>query len=333
MLLSRYGRWAQKDPNASGMLNSGPWGGASPPATVVSELSLSTALGDGSHLYAAFGSRPTLGSDPFGLEFTFASVFPTAAIRYGLVGGSVGSTIGGVSAGIRGDSIANGMAIGFVAGFAGGAASGALFAGSAGTLTGLMGGGAIDGGLSGFLETFLLTGDVSCSLSAAGRGAAFGATTGGIGRGLGAIAGSGTSGAIIARVMQAIDSNPGIWQMGLGIRGATIEQALGANLPRFTRTIDKLVNGDAVSIKSLDFRSKSYQNPNALYNRITGYVNKMSSYNGGYNIPSHKISKRSIELVMPPFEQMSEQQLIAVQNALGYAKSSRVDLRIIEWPD
>ena len=333
VLLPRYGRWAQKDPNASGMLHASLWHDGRAPSPELATAALSDVLGDGANLFSPFGSAPSIVVDPLGLEFSFASVFPTAAIRHGLVGGSIGSAIGGVSAGIRGESIANGMAIGFVSGFAGGAASGALFGGSAGMLTGLMAGGAIDGGLSGFLETFLLTGDVSCSIGAAGRGVAFGAATGGIGRGLGAIAGSGASGTIIARVMQAMDSNPGIWNMGLGVRGSTIEQALGANLPRWERTIDKFVNGDAVSIKSLDFRAKSYQDPRALYNRITGYVDKISSYNGGRYVQAAHITKRSVELVMPPFGQMSDQQLIAVQNALGYARSSRVDLRIFEWPD
>lgn len=67
VLLSRYGRWAQKDPNASGMLHAELWHDGQQTASTVVDPSFVTALQDGLHLFVPFRHAPLVSTDPHGL--------------------------------------------------------------------------------------------------------------------------------------------------------------------------------------------------------------------------------------------------------------------------
>jgi RHS repeat-associated protein len=95
-----------------------------------------------------------------------------------------------------------------------------------------------------------------------------------------------------------------VWKLGNCARGAIIEKMLGANLPRNFPVIDKLVNGVATSIKSLDLTAKSYQNIKTLTSKIDGYVDKLASFKGasggGGTVTAAEISSKELQLAVPP---------------------------------
>ena len=78
VLLSRYGRWAQRDPNASGQLLRGLWheGMSAMPGLTVGELA--SLVGDGHNLFAFGRNDPLNTTDPSGL-FGFISAVMTGA--------------------------------------------------------------------------------------------------------------------------------------------------------------------------------------------------------------------------------------------------------------
>ena len=80
---------------------------------------------------------------------------------------------------------------------------------------------------------------------------------------------------------KVISEGTSVWRLANGLeRGLEIERILGGNLPKNFPVIDKLENGVATSIKSLDLTAKSYNNGNGLYNTLKGYVNKLDNFTG-----------------------------------------------------
>lgn len=73
VLLSRYGRWAQKDPNASGMLHAALWNSGESPAPEMASGSLASVLSDGLNLFTFVGDSPSNRTDPAGLFFLFTT--------------------------------------------------------------------------------------------------------------------------------------------------------------------------------------------------------------------------------------------------------------------
>lgn len=70
-----------------------------------------------------------------------------------------------------------------------------------------------------------------------------------------------------------------VWRMtSITERGLAIERALGGNLPKNFKTIDKLVDGVATSIKSVDLTATSYNKGNGLLSTLKGYVNKLDNF-------------------------------------------------------
>jgi YD repeat-containing protein len=70
VLIPRYGRWAQKDPNASGMLHASLWHDGQSPSPDLAAGSLEAMLGDGANLFAFVGNNPFNATDPSGLFIT-----------------------------------------------------------------------------------------------------------------------------------------------------------------------------------------------------------------------------------------------------------------------
>jgi len=71
-----------------------------------------------------------------------------------------------------------------------------------------------------------------------------------------------------------------VWGFNPSQRGMMIERALGGNLPTNFPVIDKLANGVATSIKSIDVTAKSYQKSGALLGTLKGYVNSLKNFSG-----------------------------------------------------
>ena len=64
-------------------------------------------------------------------------------------------------------------------------------------------------------------------------------------------------------------------------RGLAIEERLGGNLPKNFPVIDKLENGVATSIKSIDVTAKSYRAGTNLLSTLNGYINKLADFTVG----------------------------------------------------
>ena len=127
----------------------------------------------------------------------------------------------------------------------------------------------------------------------------------------------------------------GIWKLGPVVRGEIIEKALGQNLHKNFPVIDKLLDGVATSIKSINLLSLTYQNGTKLGSTLKRYVDKVAAFEGkdfsGQSITyGVDFTKRALELAIPGRGTKLQQQII--QHALDYAKTKGVDLKVILFP-
>lgn len=125
-----------------------------------------------------------------------------------------------------------------------------------------------------------------------------------------------------------------VWKDSPFKRGKEIEKALGQNLPDNFPTIDKFVNGNATSIKSLDVNAKTYQDSSALTRKLNDYVNSVSSFNGrnwgGVNIKSKDIKSRSLDLAVPSKGTLEQQNVI--NQIIKNGNSKGVNVNLIVFP-
>ena len=121
-----------------------------------------------------------------------------------------------------------------------------------------------------------------------------------------------------------------VWSLPWLERGLIIEEQLGKNLKGNFPTIDKFLNGVATSIKSIDLKAKSYQNANALYSKLKGYINQVAKFKGqrwnGVAIQEEDITKRALDVAIP--RGASESQVEAIQKAIEYGKNNGVQVNI-----
>ena len=121
-----------------------------------------------------------------------------------------------------------------------------------------------------------------------------------------------------------------VWSLPWLERGLIIEEQLGKNLKGNFPTIDKFLNGVATSIKSIDLKAKSYQNANALYSRLKGYINQVAKFKGqrwnGVTIQEEDITKRALDVAIP--QGASKSQVEAIQKAIEYGKNNGVQVNI-----
>lgn len=107
-------------------------------------------------------------------------------------------------------------------------------------------------------------------------------------------------------------------------------RATWKNLKGNFPTIDKFLNGVATSIKSIDLKAKSYQNANALYSRLKGYINQVAKFKGqrwnGVTIQEEDITKRALDVAIP--QGASKSQVEAIQKAIEYGKNNGVQVNI-----
>jgi RHS repeat-associated protein len=112
----------------------------------------------------------------------------------------------------------------------------------------------------------------------------------------------------------AESAGPALFDLAPIARGNAIEQALGANLPRTFPTFDKFINGVATSIKSIDLRAVTYQNPANLERVLTNYVDKVADFTSGAvgrtAIEGSQISGRVLEVAVPQGATSAAQQAV-----------------------
>ncbi len=127
-------------------------------------------------------------------------------------------------------------------------------------------------------------------------------------------------------------SGPSVWSLGNFTRGSTIERALGANLPRTFPTIDKFINGVATSIKSVDLRAVTYQNPANLTRLLTNYVDKVAEFSGAtlgeYAVNGSQITGRALEVAIPQGGMTAAQQA-AINSVVSAAAQKGVRVVLV----
>jgi hypothetical protein len=82
----------------------------------------------------------------------------------------------------------------------------------------------------------------------------------------------------VAQLLAELDA--AAWKRGWAARGRYFEQRLGRTLHENFPVIDKIPDGIATSIKSIDLKAATYQNAAGLTGRLQKYVNEVSEFVG-----------------------------------------------------
>ena len=131
---------------------------------------------------------------------------------------------------------------------------------------------------------------------------------------------------------QLIRTSRGVWDLGVGERGLTIEKRLGGNLPKGFHVFDRWDPriGEATSIKSIDLRASTYQQGSKLLSRLTGYVDKIYNFRGharkGVRIGAEDVKSRVLHVAVSP-EAPTRAQSEAMKAAVEYGKSAGVTVK------
>jgi RHS repeat-associated protein len=125
-----------------------------------------------------------------------------------------------------------------------------------------------------------------------------------------------------------------VWSLGAIQRGRAIEKMLGAasdwasNFP----VIDKVANGVATSIKSLDLTASSYQKGNSVLNTLKGYINTLDKFEGatwaGTTVEKGAdYTSKALELAVQTGKG-SESQWNQINQAVQYALDKNINVTI-----
>jgi RHS repeat-associated protein len=154
----------------------------------------------------------------------------------------------------------------------------------------------------------------------------------------GAATSLGAAGAIkLARLLKRFfkGQKSGVWDLGPGPRGETIEKALGHNVPASYPKIDRWdpKTRTGTSIKSINFDDQTYLDPKKLKSRIKTMLKDLDEFNGskvGGLDTVGKIAKKDMELVIPHSGSKGQQEVI--KEMIEHAKSLGIELRVIVMP-
>jgi hypothetical protein len=115
-------------------------------------------------------------------------------------------------------------------------------------------------------------------------------------------------------------------------RGHYMEDRAGRTLHRNFPVIDKIPDGIATSIKSMDFRAVTYQRAATLAYRLRRYVGEVSEFVGGQLgkdvVKLSDINGRALEVVIPK-RMMTPKQGEVVEAVRAWAKTMRNPVEII----
>jgi hypothetical protein len=126
------------------------------------------------------------------------------------------------------------------------------------------------------------------------------------------------------------------WKVGWAARGRYFEVRLGRALHENFPVIDKIPDGIATSIKSIDLNAATYQNAAGLTGRLAKYVNEVSEFVGdrlGNDVVEFSdIKGRSLSLAVPKGS-ITETQKAVIENVRRWARTlnNPVDIIINEF--
>ncbi len=126
-------------------------------------------------------------------------------------------------------------------------------------------------------------------------------------------------------------SGSSIWKMPSWVqRGFVYEQMMGGNLVKNFPVIDKFVKGVATSIKTLNLKAVTYSKPNAVYNTLKGYINKLHNFQGatkgGIEVTKDAIKTKVLNVGIP--RGATKSQVEQIYKAQEYAKRFKIMLEI-----
>jgi hypothetical protein len=95
-----------------------------------------------------------------------------------------------------------------------------------------------------------------------------------------------------------------VWKLGWGLRGQKINEVFGdPTFPSNYPVIDKIPNGVATSVKSMDLNAATYQNEVSLAYRLNKYVDDVRDFDGARwatkNIRDTDIDGRAVQVIVP----------------------------------
>jgi RHS repeat-associated protein len=123
-----------------------------------------------------------------------------------------------------------------------------------------------------------------------------------------------------------------IWSLNQVDRGLEAERILGGNLPANFPVIDKIENGVATSIKSVDLGAKTYNQGNGLLNTFKGYVNTLNNFTEGSlsGVTARQgieFTSKSLEVGIQPGK-ATLQQWEQIGKAMEYAKNQNIQFNL-----
>jgi hypothetical protein len=129
-----------------------------------------------------------------------------------------------------------------------------------------------------------------------------------------------------------------IWKLGWGLRGQKFNELFGdPTFPSNYPVIDKIPNGIATSVKSIDLNAASYQKDAILTYRLEDFVARVRGFDGAdwgdLSIKKTDIADRAVQLVVPKGS-MTDAQRIVIEEVRGIAirhKTRPVDIIISEF--
>lgn len=128
-----------------------------------------------------------------------------------------------------------------------------------------------------------------------------------------------------------------VWKLGWGLRGKTINELFGdPTFPSNYPVIDKIPNGVATSVKSIDLNAATYQNEASLAYRLNKFVDDVREFDGAdwgtKNIRDTDIDSRAVQVIVPSESIAKDQQLVfeMVRSAAMRDKRRPVDIIVTE---
>lgn len=129
-----------------------------------------------------------------------------------------------------------------------------------------------------------------------------------------------------------------VWKLGWAKRGQTINKQFGdPTFPDNYPVIDKIPDGVATSVKSIDLNAATYQKETSLTYRLESYVAKVREFEsanwGGTDISGTDIDGRAVHLIVPKGS-ITEEQRIIIESVRTRAMRDRkkpVDIIITEF--
>src|SRR5580692_4454917 len=128
-----------------------------------------------------------------------------------------------------------------------------------------------------------------------------------------------------------------VWKLGWGLRGQKINEVFGdPTFPSNYPVIDKIPNGVATSVKSIDLNAATYQNEVSLAYRLNKFVDDVREFDGAdwgtKNIRDTDIDSRAVQVIVPSGSIAKDQQFVfeMVRSAAMRDRRRPVDIILTE---